>query len=197
MKIIKNTVVAAGLFALASCAGHQVRLSGGGALTELHGEASQTTTAVGPSGAVSQTQTIKETAGGGTTYRGRAELNQKVGSFENTTAGVYIDVGMSEGFDVLDDTSSKHLAGGVIFRHYLTEGDVRPFVEGRVGYRHTWLDVGSESGNGPGLDAGGGVGLEFGPAFILLEYSTGIYSIDNFDARTDEFGAMIGGKLDF
>jgi len=184
---MKRLMMIVGLLALLpACAGHQVRLSGGGAITDLHGKLE-----------LDEGETVKETADGGTTYRGRAELNRPAGQFERTTAGIYADVGLSEGFDTSESVDSQHVAGGVIFRHHFTDGELRPFVEGRVGYRHTWLDVGGERGNGPGLDAGGGVGLEFGPAFLLFEYSTGIYEIDDFSGRTDEFGVMLGGKLDF
>lgn len=192
---MKRLMIIVALLGLPACAGQQFRLSGGGALTELHGELEQTLIAVPSGGEVKHT--AKETASGGKMLRGRAEFNQPVESFQNTTAGLYVDVGSASDFDVSDETDTTHVSGGAIFRHYLADDGLRPFAEVRGGYRHTWLDVGGERGNGPGAELGGGIGLEYGPAFILLDYTSGWSSIDDFSSRTDEFGLMLGGKLDF
>jgi hypothetical protein len=126
-----------------------------------------------------------------TTKRGRIEWNAttKVGP----SMGFYTELGDNKEFD------TTHLSGGVIGRHHFAEGDLRPYLEGRLGYRHTWMD----DFDGHGIDAGAGLGLEYSlgkgaSIFAQIDYNYGTTSFhtndgDHFSASGTDLDAEFGG----
>lgn len=152
---------------LASCAGQQLRLSTGAGLVNAHGDTS--------------------TARAGIAYKARAELTGKT-DFEDIYLGVYGDGGLSEDFNN-SAMEIEHAEGGLVARKVLTETTIAPFVELRAGYRHAWIGGGEESGMG----AGAGLGVEAGPAFLMIDYSAGFFG----SLRTEDIGLVVGSKINF
>ena len=92
--------------------------------------------------------------------------------------GFYGEVGSSRKLD------TEHLAIGVIGRYHLLEGDLRPYVEGRLGYRYTWQD----RERGHGIDSGAGLGLEYSlgggaSIFAQVDYSYGTAEFRSVDSE--------------
>ncbi len=143
-------------------------------------------------------ETISDsTSGSG--FRGRAELFRRFGQKE---FGVHFAMGE---MDYADTTTSDV---GLTYRNFFQKKDLRPYTEVRVGLRsqeQAGILGGSPDvrGSGRGLAAGFGVGVEktisdqFG-LFLQLDVDYSTMDIGNdFNGRTLEWGAMVGGTVRF
>lgn len=160
----------------------QLRVSGGMVASEL--QTSSVTTFFG------QTYVIDEEFKG-TMGLGRIELNQPM---DGAVIGVYLDGGLVD----YGEVDAEHLAAGLILRYHFADGALRPFVEGRGGYRGT--QVGDFYGNG--FDAGVAAGLELGltrslSTHIQVGYDLGSTNARDIDSDLEGITVMIGGSVNF
>jgi hypothetical protein len=126
----------------------------------------------------------------------RAEISKDSG--DRATAGLRVQVDrwdLSVGGISLESSTAS--AGGVL-RGYLTDGEVRPFLEGGAGYRLGILSANSVSGNSvsgttEGFYVGAAAGIEFKGLFIQFDYD----AANMGGYRTRDLGIDLGGSWTF
>ncbi len=125
----------------------------------------------------------------------RVESNKVITKDAKTTAGVYLEFGTGD----LDGLAQEHTSLGGVVRFYTdVKGKVRPFLEGRVGIRQSYIG----SFDGLGLDSGAGLGVEFdmGRNFathVMVGYDYATSDVNNTDSEFSGIGLTIGGSVRF
>jgi hypothetical protein len=113
---------------------------------------------------------------------------------KNTDLGLYADLGHVDYADLAADQAAL----GLSVRQYLGElgTGVRPFLEARGGYRHSWVHEVS----GGGFDVGGALGLELSTGrsssiFLTVGYDRGTTDAGGTDTVFDGVAFTIGGSI--
>ena len=127
----------------------------------------------------------------GTTMLGRVEIGKEVE--DRVSFGGYFDFGSTDYEDNLD---AEHFALGGIGRYHLLDGSIRPYVEGRLGYRGTWIG----EVYGDGFDTGVALGVDMSltrrmSTFLQVGYDFGTSNAGDLDSDFDGVSVMIGGSV--
>lgn len=166
-----------------------VRFSGGGSLTHIDAEAR-------PDDGTKVTDDAD-----GERFRGRVELTSE--KSDHLSLGTYLG-GSHATYDTVVPLKESTIGAGVAARGYLGKSALRPYLEARAGYRHSFIEIGDGSRDGAGYEVGAGVGLEYSLSrtsaiFLQLDYELGgaFISDQDFESMSQGFGVMLGGSVSF
>lgn len=151
----------------------------------------------------------------GTEFGGRIELSRQMGETSLFEIGVRTGLGFSDlDVDGLAAGNSgsvealQFVLGPAVRATFNREGEVRPFLEGAIGFHSTSLDTiarsgvvtltSSDSDSGLWYSLGAGIdvrGNQTTDWFLGFVYEHSEFS--DLDAQTDVYGALIGARIRF